>query len=65
MLLQQAIQHTIDEGATGFDFLCRHEDFDDLAATEQIHITVFQSAMAAAMFRAQEIFAHQLAAAAR
>jgi CelD/BcsL family acetyltransferase involved in cellulose biosynthesis len=65
VLLQQAIQRAIDEGATGFDFLCDHEDFDDLAATEQMRITVFQSAMAAAMFRAHEIFAHQAAAAPR
>jgi len=59
VLLQYAIEHAIEEGATGFDFLCGEEDFDDLVANEQIGVTVFQSAMAAAMFRAREIFAHK------
>ena len=57
VLLQYAIEHAIEEGAKGFDFLRGREDGEDELApgTEQIGVTVFRSAIAAAAFRARKI----------
>ncbi|SRR4051812_2352154 len=57
VLLQYAIEHAIDEGAKGFDFLRGRQDYDDELApgNEQIRVTVFRSAIAAAAFRARRI----------
>jgi CelD/BcsL family acetyltransferase involved in cellulose biosynthesis len=60
-LLQYAIEHAIDEGAKGFDFLRGQQDFDDdlAAGNEQIRVTVFRSAIAAAAFHARQTFASE------
>jgi CelD/BcsL family acetyltransferase involved in cellulose biosynthesis len=56
VLLQYAIEHAIDEGAKGFDFLRGQQDYDDLApGNQQMRVTVFRSAIAAAAFRARRI----------
>ena len=56
VLLHYAIEHAIEEGTKGFDFLRgpddREEEFG--AGTEQIGVTVFRSAIAAAAFRARK-----------
>lgn len=61
VLLQYAIEHAIDEGAQGFDFLRGQEDFDDELApgSEQVGVTVFRSGIAAAAFRARQLFASE------
>ena len=66
VLLQYAIEHAIDEGAKGFDFLRGQQDFDDELApgNEQLRITVYRSAIAAAAFRARRIFGSEAIAAA-
>ena len=65
VLLHYAIEHAIDEGATGFDLLRGQQDFDDELAPghDQIRVTVFRSAIAAAAFRARQIFASEPTAA--
>lgn len=66
VLLQYAIEHAIDEGAKGFDFLRGQQDFDDELApgNDQMRVTLFRSAIAAAAFRARQIFASEPIAAA-
>lgn len=64
VLLQYAIEHAIEEGAKGFDFLRGQEVGDEELApgTEQIGITVFRTAVAAAAFRARKAFGSKPAA---
>lgn len=57
VLLQYAIEHAIGERAQGFDFLRGQQDFDDELASgsDQVGVTVFRSAIAAAAFRARAL----------
>jgi hypothetical protein len=47
----------IEEGAKGLDFLRGEQDYDDelAAGNEQMRVSVFRSAIAAAAFRARRI----------
>lgn len=64
VLLQYAIEHAIDEGAKGFEFLRGEQDFDDEVAVgnEQMRVTVFRSAIARAAFCARKILGAESAA---
>jgi CelD/BcsL family acetyltransferase involved in cellulose biosynthesis len=61
VLLPYAIEHAIDEGAKGFDFLPGQALAGEEIApgNEQISVTVFRSAIAAAAFRARKALAAQ------